>query len=127
MADFGNLTRNQIKAIGALLSTQTIAEAANLTRVGERTLHRWLTQDEFRAALFAAAGESISGAVRRLVAGRDDALNTLHALMLGAESENVRRLAARDWLDTMHQSYDLAIFEERIGALERAVYHGKKR
>jgi hypothetical protein len=127
MADFVNLTRNQIKAISALLSTQTIAEAAKLTRVGERTLHRWLTQEDFRAALFAAAGESISGAVRRLVAGRDAALDTIYDLMQNAESENVRRLAARDWLDTLQQSYDLEIFEERISALERASQHGKKR
>jgi len=126
MADFGNLTRNQIKAIGALLSTQTIAEAANLSKVSVRTLHRWLSDDEFRAALLAAAGESISSAVRRLVAGRDAALDTLYDLMQNAESENVRRLAARDWLEVLRQVHDLAIFEERLQALESEVWHGKK-
>jgi hypothetical protein len=121
MAGFGKLSRNQIKAISALLSTQTITEAAQLCGVSVRTLHRWLADADFRHALVSAASESISSAVMRLVAGQGDALNTLHELMLGAERESVRRLAAKDWLDTLRQAHELELLEQRISRLEREI------
>jgi len=122
MADIGRLTRKQIKTIGALLACQTIAESASMAGVGERTIYRWMQADTFRDALREAANETVTQAVRRLVAGRDDALDTLHKLMLGARSENVRRLAAKDWLDVLHRITELEIIEQRVAALERAYY-----
>ena len=90
--------------------------------VGERTIYRWLQVDAFRDELRSAANKSVTEAVRRLVAGRDDALDTLHKLMIGARSENVKRLAAKDWLDVLHRITELEIIEQRVAALERAYY-----
>lgn len=125
MAHFGTLSRNQHKAIAALLSVQTIAEAAQLCNVSQRTLHRWLADDDFRQALSSAMSESIKLAVRRLVAGQSSALDTLHALMLGAESESVRRMAATNWLDALIDAHQVELIEQRISRLEREVNNGR--
>ncbi len=115
------LTHKQRKAITALLATQTIGEAAKLAGVSERTLTRWLAKPEFRAALAGACQDAFSGVGRRLIAGRDVALDTLFRLMQGADSENVQRQAAVNWYDVLHKVKTLEDFEQRIAALERQI------
>lgn len=55
MAADGTLSRNQIRAIAALLEHRRIEDAASAVGVGLRTLHRWLLEDaSFVLALWAA-------------------------------------------------------------------------
>lgn len=122
MAEYDTLTRNQKKAIPALLQAKTIAEAAAAAGLGERTLYRYLRDDTFRAALARAESDAINTAARRLVAGSAEALDTLHALMTSAERENVRRLAASHWLDSVLRWAELVQLEQRLSALEET--HG---
>ncbi|MBN1890345.1 MAG: hypothetical protein JW850_20290 [Thermoflexales bacterium] len=118
------LTARQQKGVTALLATQTIGEAARLAGVSERTLTRWLAKREFRAAVDAACQDALGAVVRRLIAGRDTALDTLFRLMQDADSENVQRQAAMNWLDVLHKVKTLEEFEARIAALEKQITGG---
>ena len=53
--DSEDLTIRQEKAIAALLSCRTVAEAAKLAQVGERSIYRWLKQDTFSPTSVAPA------------------------------------------------------------------------
>jgi transposase len=119
------LTRKQTKAISALLACQTIAEAAEMAGVSDRTIYRWIEMPEFRGALRTAAHETIGETVRRLAAGRDEALNTLYRLMTGAERESDQRLAAATWLQVDRDTQRLEEIEQRLTVLEAEVSNGK--
>ena len=60
----------------------------------------------------------MDAASRRLLAGQSQALDTLGDLMQGATSEQVRRQAARDWLDMWLKVRELRDLENRITELE---------
>ena len=52
MADNGSLSARQQRAIAALLECRSVAEAAASAKVGERTLYRWIAEDQaFKNAL----------------------------------------------------------------------------
>lgn len=61
------LSDAQQRAIGALLATRTINEAAKSARVGRTTLFRWLREDaDFRRCLQAARRNTLGQATARL-------------------------------------------------------------
>jgi UDP-N-acetyl-D-mannosaminuronic acid transferase (WecB/TagA/CpsF family) len=124
MAENDSLNRNQQKAIAALIESRTISDAALVVGVSERTLYRYLENVEFRAALTQAERGLIDGAGFRLMAGQEQALDTLEALMTKARSDNVKRLAAHDWLDFSFKWRDTSI-EQRLNALEAAINEHK--
>ena len=83
------------KAIAGLMSTSTLAEAAEVSGVSPRSISRWLADDEdFRAALSEAESEAISAASRRIAAAADDAINALWAIVKDTEAEPRERIAA---------------------------------
>jgi len=119
MAQNGTLTTKKRRAIEALISSPTITEAADNAKVGRRTLHRWLDEDEaFRLALASAETKLLSTTARRLVAGNMQALDVLADLMANAESDMVRLRAARAWLDVTIRWREITSIEERITRLE---------
>lgn len=121
MAENGVLSTKQARAVAALLSSSTTAEAATAAGVGERTLVRWLADDGFRLAVREAQAEAIASAVRRLVAGLGVALDTLQAVMADAAlSPAVRVRASAVWLDVSLRWSELADLELRVAALEDA-------
>lgn len=113
-----DLKKNHIKAIEALLSTQTITDAAKQTGISERTLHRWMRNSDFQQGLRYAMRELASDMLRRLVAGREDALDAMHDLLLNAKHESVKRIAAKDWLDMLVQTLEIQEIEQRLTQLE---------
>ncbi len=72
-----DLTIRQDKAIAALLTCRTIAEAAKLAQVGERSIYRWLKQDTFQSHLRRARRQALSQALGRLQQVADRAVDTL--------------------------------------------------
>ena len=121
------LTRKQVTAITALLSTQTVAQAAALVGIGERTVTRWLAKPHFQEALSQAGQRTIDEAIRRLTAGRSLALDTLFNLMQKAASENVKRLAAKDWLEVLNTTQELNTLGLKIQELEERLDEISKR
>lgn len=120
MAVVGRLTTKQLKTLKALLSCQTIKDVALQAGVGERTVYRWLKTQDFQQALHFAIRETTAETVRRLVAGKDKALDTLMKL-LDADSESVQRNAAKDWLDFIYQHLELRDMDDRLSEIEKSL------
>src|SRR5512135_1592195 len=110
----GELSERQRRAVAALLSARNVAEAARVASVGERTLHRWLADPVFRAALLEAEGGAIDAATRRLVSLTDAAIDTLRAVMNDVEAPRAVQLrAAQGVLDYLLKLRELRNVEER--------------
>ena len=76
MAD---LTTKKRKAIEALLVASNTREAAKLAALGERTIHRYLAGDGFRAELQARQDQILAGTTAALVGLTSEAIESLRA------------------------------------------------
>lgn len=115
------LSAKQQRAIVALLSTKSVAEAAEAAKVGERTLWRWLGEPVFRMHLAGAEADMLDAATRRLLQLQDGAIETVQAIMQDAEaSAGVRLRAAQAVLDYLLKLRELRNIEQRLAALEIA-------
>jgi hypothetical protein len=127
MADKKELTGRQRKAIAGLLSSRNVQEAAIAAHVGERTLYRWLTFTDFRAALLDAEGQAIDAAARRLIAMQEQAIDTLARVLKDDQAGRAVQLrAAQAVLDYLLKLRELRNIEQRLIELERTVYRDKK-
>lgn len=121
MAD-DELTTPQQRAIAALLSTKSVAEAAKQAKVAERTLFRWLAEPEFKRQLGIAERELVSTATRRLLQYQDAAITTIVSIMADRQySAGVRLRAATTVIDTMLRLRELFDLEERLSTLEAKI------
>jgi hypothetical protein len=120
------LTRRHKRAIAAILASQTLAEAAQTSKISERSLYRYLERDDFRRALNQAESEAIAEAGRRLITGQTEALNALEKLITGAKKEADKRLAAVAWLRLVLHWRELSDIEQRLSRLEDYIYDNKK-
>ena len=118
------LSRNQRRAMAALLEHRTIINAAEAVGLNVKTLQRYLADPVFRAELAERESEMIDEAGRVLVSGQLAALQTLANLMKNGRAESTRRMAAATWMDLCLRWRDLKI-EQRISDLERD-YYGKE-
>ena len=71
------LTRRHDKAIVALLSEDTVKEAAKRARIGHSTLQRWLRDPIFVARLQRERADLFNAAKTQLLAGAHEAVSTL--------------------------------------------------
>ena len=84
------------KAIVALLSENNVSAAAKKCGVGERTLHRWLSEDEtFQAEHADALRTTFEAAVHRAQAITGKAIDTLEELLEDKKHPAVPLGAAR--------------------------------
>ena len=127
MAENGRkLSTKQKRAIAALLSQKSVRAAALSAAVGERTLYRWLSDAEFRAALAAAEGDAIDQATRRLIAMTGKAADELQAILTDLDSTPSVRLRAIELIfANALRLRELRNVEERLAALEKAVNNDK--
>lgn len=127
-AKTSNFTRKKEKAIAALLTTDTIEQAANVAGIAESTLYRWLQNptflEQYRKARKAAVDQAISTLQER-------ANKAARALVDIAENEEMppstRVAAAREILQTSIKGVERDDFERRLEELERMVIRGEKR
>lgn len=124
MAKTGALTPKQRQAIASLLSERDVRGAAKAAGIAERTLHRWLSDAGFRAALVDQEGEIIDQATRRLLDLTEHAIDTLDDI-LQTGNENQRLRASQAVLDHLLKLRELRNVESRLADLEAAVY-GKR-
>ena len=115
------LTGRQAKALEALLQEPTMARAAAVAGVGERTLRRWMGETPFRDAVFRARREAFGQAIwltQRYAAG---AVATLVKVMGDAAAPPSSKVAAAGMLLKFgREGIELDDLAERIEALERA-------
>jgi hypothetical protein len=111
------LTRKQDDAIAALLSTATIKEAADATKIGVATLYRWLQLPEFAAAYRAARREVVEHAITELQSATSEAVATLRR-NLNCRNEAVEVRAASIVLEQAIKGVELMDLQERVEKLE---------
>ncbi len=120
------LNTNQKRAVPALLAYGTVTAAAAALGLGEKTLYRYLENPNFKAELDKAVKGLIDSAGVRLYAGQDAALDTLEEIMESGKREADRRLAAVNWLTFAVKWREIQNVEDRLKALEEAVYGNDK-
>jgi hypothetical protein len=105
------------------MSSPTIAEAAEVANVSERSLYRWLAEDiEYRAELSRAEGGAISDASRRLASLMSLAVETLEVVMSGSEaSPSAKSRASQLVLEYGSRLHELGVIETRLRRLEERV------
>ena len=119
LANKDELTAAQRRTLAALLSSRNPVEAAQMAKVSERSVRRWLTEPAFVAELRRLEREAIEQATRRLTNGTAAALDTVLAIMQDEDAAAGPRLrAATAWLDIALRWRELTALEERLAALE---------
>ena len=73
------LTPKQVAAVHGLLETNSLAKAAKLSGVTEKTLRKWLQQPSFVAAYYAAGRAQLAQSLQRLRATSGDAVEVLRS------------------------------------------------
>ena len=116
------LTTQQDRALTALLHEPTIARAATVAGVGERTLHRWLIDPEFRSALLAARREAFGQAIGLTQTYATVAVATLVKVMQDPTVQPGPKVSAAGVLLKFgREGIELDDLAERLDALERAM------
>jgi hypothetical protein len=112
-------TRKQDEAIVALLSQRTVDEAARVTGIGVKTLHRWLQIPEFRDAYREARRHAVGQATARLQQASSAAVSVLLTVMLDGNAPHASRIrAAHTVLEMSVRAIELEDIEARVAALE---------
>src|SRR5216684_1676850 len=107
------------RAILALLCERSLRAAAARCGVGERTLRRWMAEDEaFRTELAAARCERCEGGMNRVQALNVRAVNTLEDLLETKRYPSVRFGAARTVLELGLHQHDAATIMRKLENLE---------
>lgn len=121
MAIDGTLNTKQHRAIRALLTEKTTADAAKKAGVGERTLWRWMNENEpFKMALSEAETLALGESVRRLVALQFKALQAIEeALDDEGANHAVKLRAAALVMDTSLRLREQHTLEERLAEMEK--------
>jgi hypothetical protein len=122
------ITRKQEQAIAALLTHNTIVEAADSIEIGESTLRRWMKTPEFCQSFNAARKEAVSSAIIRIQTSANDAIKLLRSIMEREDAPIPSRVtAAKVILDQTLRAWEIFELEERIKTLEALVEMGSRR
>jgi alpha-beta hydrolase superfamily lysophospholipase len=114
------LRARQGRAILSLLSEPNVQAAARASRVGDRTLRRWLSEDgRFQAAYREARSVALGQATARLQAAAGEAVDTLKELMALKARPDVRARAALGVLAAAMKVEELDNLVARVEALEQ--------
>ena len=121
------LSDAQMRAIGALLTTRTIKEAAESAHVGRTTLFRWLREDEdFRRCLHAARRNALGQATSRLQQMAISSVDSLQQIIADDKSSAASRVSGiRTNLDYAYRAIELEDIEERLTRIEEAIAGGQ--
>ena len=117
------LSGAKLNAIGALLTTRTIKEAAESAHVGRTTLFRWLREDgDFRRCLQTARRNALSRATARLQQMAVSSVDSLQEIIADDKSSAASRVSGiRTTLDYAYRAIELEDIEERLTRIEEAI------
>ena len=114
------MKRNQEKAIVALLTSDTQAEAAKKCGLSGRTLRLYLDDPEFYTEYQRRRQQMVTDATKKLQVYMQSAVDTLYTIKNDAEvSPAVRANAARALLEYGLKYTDATDLAERIAAIEK--------
>lgn len=115
------LSPKQEEAITALIASPTIKQAAETAGVGERTLHRWLQEDEkFIAAYRQSRRVVFAQAIAQTQRLLPLAINTLGQIMADKNVSSASRVSAATAVTKFsRESMELDELAERLRTVER--------
>jgi hypothetical protein len=129
MASNGTLSPKQEKALAALMTSPSIAEAARRAGLGERTVVRWLSEHQpFTEAYLVGRRQAMSLSITSLQVATTEAVAALRSVMNDEGSPaNARVSAASKCLELALKGLELEDLESRVSALEggRAQSNGR--
>jgi hypothetical protein len=116
-----SISKKQEAALAALLVQPTIALAAAQAKIGQRTLCRWMVEDEaFKAEYLKLRQEIVRNAVFQLQKATSNAVNCLTSVMNDPEAPASARVrAAQAVLEQALKALEIEAVEERLSALEQ--------
>jgi len=119
-----NLTRNQTRAIKALMEYPTIDQVAEAIGVNPRTVFRWLDDPGFKVELSQAEGRSLDKIARRLLMLGNKAIDAIEDIIDDPDQPGAtnKRLSAQAILDQVVKLRELRNIEARLADLEKAVF-----
>lgn len=116
------LNVKQDRAMLALLTNPTIAQAARKSGIGERTLYTWLAEPGFAAAYRGARRAAVQHGLARLQQASSSAVDVLCQVMKNKRAPAATRVAAaRTVLDMAIKAVELEDMSARLDALEQQV------
>lgn len=118
MTASGDLSGNQEKVLAALLATATVAAAAEMSGISERTVYRYLRDPGFRACYREARAAMMDQSVAALQKVSIEAVAVLRGAFK-SENPHARIRAAKTVLDAMFKGTELVDMEERLRRLEK--------
>lgn len=119
------LTRNQERAVLALLAEPTITAAAKATGVNDVTIWRWLQNPVFQSRYRAARRQVVEASIANLQQATGEAVQALRDVMNDPGAPAGSRVsAAKTVLDTALQAVELLDLSERVDALEAVATPG---
>lgn len=113
------LTRNQEKAVLALISNDTLKEAAEACGLSEVTLWRYLQDEGFAKAYRTARRQAVEQAIARLQGLMSEAVDAL-SRNLNCENPAAENRAAQLVIEQAIKGVELMDLQERIERLEAA-------
>ena len=117
-----HLTAKQLKAIQAILTADTMENAAEEAGVTRNTLYRWLRDDLFAQELNLAKRQIVRQGIMRLHQATRDAVKTLLEICRDVEAPASSRVAAaREILNNTLKSIELENIDDRTVFLSRRV------
>jgi hypothetical protein len=111
------LKARQQAAVGAILSTRTLAEASAASGVSTSTLKRWQVQPAFREALAEGSRDLLSSAITHLLRASSRAADVLVDL-LESEAEGIKLRAAIALVDRVTDAIGYLDLEARLQSVE---------
>ena len=110
------------RAVSALITSSSIAEAAQVAGIGERTLYNWLSDQEFQTLYRAARREVVGQALAQLQRVSSLAVSTLAEIMEDAEAPASSRVSAsKAVLELAVKAVELEDIMARLERLEEEV------
>jgi hypothetical protein len=110
------------QAVAALISCGSIAEAAQVAGIGERTLYSWLTDRDFQEQYRTARREVVGQALAQLQRVSSLAVSTLADIMSDKEAPASSRVSAsKAVLELAIKAVELEDIMSRLDALEEEV------
>ena len=117
------LSYRREQALSALLACSTVQEAARASRITERTLQRWLADEDFRRDLREAQRAVLADAIGEIQAATLEAVRELRAA-LKCDHAPTRVKAAIAIIDRALRGREIEELEARLAALEDGLRSG---
>lgn len=114
------LKPKQQLAIQELLTGKTIEQASAAVGVSDRTLRRWMENDDFRRFLNTAMSDLARMAARRLAGLLDKTVDELEKLLNSSGLKPLERLQViKTVLTSYSRTSETVLLEDRIAEIER--------